>query len=65
MRITQLEVHILRAPDEGRPHWGKINYLTGPELAAIHPRWSDWWTVRDRFDPAGTFLNDYLMEIRP
>jgi D-galactarolactone cycloisomerase len=21
MKITQLEVHILRAPDEGRPHW--------------------------------------------
>ena len=50
---------------EGRPHWGKVNYLTGDELAAIHLRWDDWWAVRDRIDPAGVFLNDYLRSIRP
>lgn len=55
---------IFRAHD-GRPHWGKVNYLDGAELATIHPRWSDWWTVRDRVDPLGTFLNEYLMAIRP
>lgn len=50
---------------DGRPHWGKVNYLSGDELAAIHPRWTDWWTVRDRYDPDGVFLNDYLRSIRP
>jgi FAD/FMN-containing dehydrogenase len=49
----------------GRPHWGKVNYLARAELAAIHPRWDDWWAARDRFDPKGTMLNDYLRAIRP
>jgi FAD/FMN-containing dehydrogenase len=55
---------IFRAFD-GRPHWGKVNYLDGDELADIHPRWSDWWSVRDAVDPGGVFLNDYLDRIRP
>ncbi len=50
---------------DGRPHWAKINYLDGPTLAAIHPRWLDWWAVRDRYDPNQVFLNDYLRSIRP
>lgn len=49
---------------EGRPHWGKVNYLDGSQLAAAHPRWEDWWRVRDRLDPTGTFLNDYLKALR-
>ena len=55
---------IFRAFD-GRPHWGKVHYLGGDDLAAVHPRWSEWWAVRDRIDPAGTFLNDFLRSIRP
>ena len=50
---------------DGRPHWGKVNYLDGPTLAELHPSWDDWWTVRDRLDPAGTMLNPYLLSIRP
>ena len=50
---------------DGRPHWGKVNFLDGATLAAIHPRWDDWWTVRDQADPDGTFLNRYLTSIRP
>lgn len=49
---------------QGRPHWGKANYLNGEQLAACHPSWQDWWRVRDRVDPKGTFLNDYLRSIR-
>lgn len=49
----------------GRPHWGKVNYLDGTALAARHPRWADWWRVRDAIDPAQTFLNDYLRSVRP
>jgi len=44
----------------GRPHWGKVHYLGGDELGAIHPRWSDWWRVRDHFDPQRRFVNAYL-----
>lgn len=50
---------------DGRPHWGKVHYLDGATLARIHPRWADWWRVRDAHDPAGTFLNPYLESLRP
>ncbi len=50
---------------EGRPHWGKVHYLSGEQLAAAHPRWADWWQVRDEIDPNGIFLNDYLRSLRP
>ncbi len=49
---------------DGRPHWGKVNYLEGRELAALHPRWSDWWSARDSLDPDGMFLNDYMAQLR-
>ncbi len=50
---------------QGRPHWGKVHYLNGDQLAAAHPRWEDWWQVRDEVDPNGVFLNDYLAGLRP
>ncbi len=49
----------------GRPHWGKVNYLDGAKMAAIHPQWENWWSVRDRYDPEAVFLNDYLKALRP
>ncbi|MGE0624311.1 MAG: D-arabinono-1,4-lactone oxidase [Pseudomonadales bacterium] len=49
---------------DGRPHWGKVHYLDGATLARIHPRWADWWRVRDAHDPRGTFLNAYLASLR-
>jgi FAD/FMN-containing dehydrogenase len=49
---------------EGRPHWGKVHYRSGEELAAMHPRWHDWWEIRDRYDPDGRFLNPRLRELR-
>ncbi len=54
---------VFRAHD-GRPHWGKVNYLGGAQLADIHPRWHDWWAARDAVDPEGIFLNDYLRGLR-
>ncbi|NCF44602.1 MAG: FAD-binding protein [Proteobacteria bacterium] len=50
---------------DGRPHWGKTNFLDGTQLEAIHAKWQDWWRVRDSVDPSGTFLNPYLQSIRP
>jgi FAD/FMN-containing dehydrogenase len=49
----------------GRPHWGKVHYLSGSELATIHDRYRDWWQLRDRYDPRGLFLNAYLESLRP
>lgn len=50
---------------DGRPHWGKVHYLDGATMSRIHERWSDWWTVRDRLDPDGRFLNEHLHHLRP
>ena len=49
---------------EGRPHWGKAHGRSGRELAALHPRWTDWWRVRDRVDPNGIFMNAHLHALR-
>ena len=44
----------------GRPHWGKVHYLDGATLRQRHPRWDDWWAVRDALDPGSIFLNPQL-----
>lgn len=49
----------------GRPHWGKVHLLAKPRMAELHPRFADWWRVRDAHDAEGRFLNAYLEEIRP
>jgi len=50
---------------EGRPHWGKVHYQSGRELAALYPRYSDWWRTRDAHDPEGLFVTPYLESLRP
>ena len=50
---------------QGRPHWGKVNYLNAAQMAQRHPRWQEWWQVRDGLDPHGTFLNEYLRGLQP
>lgn len=50
---------------DGRPHWGKVHYRTAAELADLYPRYRDWWAVRDRWDPDGIFVSDYLATLRP
>ncbi|MEO6571188.1 MAG: D-arabinono-1,4-lactone oxidase, partial [Ilumatobacteraceae bacterium] len=49
----------------GRPHWGKVHFFDGDDLAAVHPGWTAWWEVRDAIDPTGVFLNDTLRAWRP
>jgi FAD/FMN-containing dehydrogenase len=53
------------AAHDGRPHWGKVHYRSGAELAALHPRWDDWWRARDRWDPDGRFIGPHLASLRP
>ena len=48
----------------GRPHWGKVHYLSGEDLAADYDHWQDWWRVRDEVDPTGVLLNDVLGKLR-
>ena len=48
----------------GRPHWGNVHYRSGGELADLHPRWADWWRVRDAWDPEDRFLGPHLESLR-
>ncbi len=44
----------------GRPHWGKMNWLTGEDLAGAYPAtFESFRQLRRELDPAGIFLNDY------
>jgi FAD-linked oxidoreductase len=43
----------------GRPHWGKRHSLDHRVLAERYPRFRDFLTVRERFDPGRVFANEY------
>jgi len=47
----------------GRPHWGKLHWRTGAELARLYPEWERFLRLRAELDPAGTFANAYLREL--
>ena len=48
---------------DGRPHWGKLNFLETAELRSLFPLLDRFTEVRRRLDPEGVFLNDYLRPI--
>ncbi len=50
---------------EGRPHWGKVHYQSGEDLAGLYPRYRDWWRIRDEHDPDGVFVTEDLARLRP
>jgi hypothetical protein len=47
----------------GRPHWGKLHFMTGERLASRFEKYEAFKSLRRRFDPAGMFLNDHLAEM--
>ncbi|MGW1818707.1 FAD-binding protein [Streptomyces sp. NPDC002125] len=48
------------APFAARPHWGKV-FTTGPgALRELYPHYADFEGLTARFDPTGTFRNDFL-----
>jgi FAD/FMN-containing dehydrogenase len=47
----------------GRPHWGKMHFLTHEQLSVLYPRWTEFLAVRDKLDPSRTFHNDYLEQV--
>ena len=57
------EVAAIMADYEGRPHWGKMHFLDASRLAPLYPEWDAFLEVRRRFDPEGTFANDYVRRI--
>lgn len=47
----------------GRPHWGKLNFLEKEDFATLYPKWDDFCSVREKQDPDRIFLNDYLEQL--
>lgn len=50
---------IFRAYD-GRAHWGKMHTMDHAQLQAAYPRLDDFLHVREKLDPNGMFLNEYV-----
>jgi xylitol oxidase len=48
------------APLAARPHWGKVFTTAPASLRTLFPRLSDFASLVARFDPAGTFRNQWL-----
>jgi L-gulono-1,4-lactone dehydrogenase len=48
---------------DGRPHWGKLHYLSASDLAQRYPRFNDFVRMRDEVDPEGRFANSYLARV--
>ncbi|MFY1650270.1 D-arabinono-1,4-lactone oxidase [Solwaraspora sp. WMMB762] len=48
---------------DGRPHWAKIHRLEGRDLLARYPQADRFLAVRERLDPDGRFLTDYLRRL--
>ena len=49
----------------GRPHWGKVNYLTSGDFAELYPHWEKWWQIRENHDPHRIFLNPWARRLAP
>jgi FAD/FMN-containing dehydrogenase len=50
----------------GIPHWGKHNmqlYLNKEFIRKQFERVDDWIAVREKMDPQGTFLNDFIIKM--
>ncbi|WP_329792290.1 D-arabinono-1,4-lactone oxidase [Lentzea sp. DG1S-22] len=47
----------------GRPHWAKVHFRTGRELAGRYPEWDRFQDLRRAWDPDGVFLAGHLREL--
>ena len=50
---------------EGRPHWGKVNWVnedTPQQLASVYPQFDTFLKLAQRLDPEGRFNSVYLKE---
>lgn len=51
------------APFDARPHWGKLTAMPAATIRERTPMWSEFANLRERLDPAGTFLNPYVARL--
>jgi xylitol oxidase len=58
--VSQIEAAL--APYGARPHWGKVFTAGADAIAPLYPRLPDFRALRNRLDPAQTFVNDWLRQ---
>lgn len=56
-------VHQLMATYGGRPHFGKMNNLTGEKMQKLYPNLDRFMAIREQCDPNGVFMTNYLQSI--
>jgi alditol oxidase len=66
-RPSEVEAVVARietalAPLGARPHWGKVFSARADAIAPLYRRMADFRRLRDRLDPDGVFVNDWLRE---
>ncbi|MFE9855486.1 FAD-binding protein [Streptomyces sp. NPDC005780] len=54
------EIEEALAPFGARPHWGKVFGTDPGVLRTLYGRYEDFERLMTRYDPAGTFRNDFL-----
>jgi FAD/FMN-containing dehydrogenase len=47
----------------GRPHWGKLHFLSSDEIAHLYPELPAFRAIRAELDPERVFTNDYLARL--
>jgi FAD/FMN-containing dehydrogenase len=47
----------------GRPHWGKMHWLTAKEIRGLYPQWDQFQKIRKELDPHGIFMNEFVRKI--
>lgn len=47
----------------GLPHWGKCHTLKAADFARLVPRFQEFLTIRDEYDPQRRFTNAYLERV--
>ncbi len=58
-------VHRVLAAFGARPHWGKYWSPRAHDLAALYPRWREFWRLRDAVDPRRVWSNPFLDALAP
>jgi alditol oxidase len=54
------DIEAALAPDEPRPHWGKLFALNDELLARRFPRLPDFLELTTTYDPTGKFSNAFI-----
>ena len=57
------DIHHIFSQHQGRPHWAKVTHYSKEELSNQYPKWDNFKALRNKLDPNGMFMNDFLRRI--